>query len=185
MIDFVEPAADGRVFVFHAGEVEEEVAALVFEFVMFALGERVVPLAGLIDDLFAVAFFVQDPDHGVLFVVGGAGAEFHFGTEEGEGGSFGEEVDAPFVDAEDEDAAVEAVPVFVAEEVDVGEGVGGGEEGFPGDVLVEDYGVCIKPAGMIFSALLNNGAQEFYVHEPLCTLAVGSSHFLNDERLKV
>lgn len=80
--------------------------------------------------------------HGGLVAVGerGGGVEVRVGEEGGEEG------DGPGVDAEEEDAVVEAVRVGGAEEVDVGGWARGGEEEGEGDVRVQEDGVGVVPA---------------------------------------
>ena len=56
------------------------------------------------------------------------------------------------MDTHEEDAAVEAIPVLTAEEVDgVKERIGWREEGFEGDIGVEDDCIAVNPAARGFS----------------------------------
>ena len=56
------------------------------------------------------------------------------------------------MDTHKEDAAVEAVPVLTAEEMDgIEKWIGWREEGFKGDVGVEDDCVAVNPAATGFS----------------------------------
>ena len=60
------------------------------------------------------------------------------------------------MDTHEEDAAVESIPVLAAEEVDgIEEWIGWREEGFEGDVGVEDYCVAVNPATTYFSGNLD------------------------------
>ena len=56
------------------------------------------------------------------------------------------------MDTHEENAAVEAIPVLTAEEVDgIEEWIGWREEGFKGDIGIEDDCVAVNPAAIVFS----------------------------------
>lgn len=76
------------------------------------------PFPGLIKHIFLVAWLIQNPHHGVLFNVISKG---YFWPEERKCYGLGKEVDTPLVHMEEEDSAIVAIPVFVADVVDVGE----------------------------------------------------------------
>lgn len=142
----VEPSAHGGVFALHTGKVDEEVAGLGLALTGLSLLEGIVPFSRLVYDLLSVFFFCKNPDHGVLFVVWRFDAQLDVWPEERQGGGFSEEIHGPFIDTKKEDAAIVAVPVVVAEEVDARESVGRRKESFPGYVLVENDGVGVNPA---------------------------------------
>lgn len=149
-VDEVKPFSHGGVFVLHAWEVYEEIPGLVFVLVMLAHFKRVVPLPWLVYYVSLVLLLLEHPNHGILFEIRGAGAQFDVWTEKRQGGSFGEEIDGPFIYAHEEDTAVESEPVFVAEEVYVREGVRGWKEERPRDGGVEDDSVGVEPAACTF-----------------------------------
>ena len=115
-----------------------------FEIVLTAL-VGVVPSAGLVVDVVPELVGGEDHLEGHLAFVFGFG-ELRDVVRDAE--DFDQHAHAPLVDAQEEDAAVEAGVVVGAEEVDVVE-VLGREEDFEGDVGVQEDDVGSEPPGVI------------------------------------
>ena len=122
--------------------MDEEVAGL-DDWGIMGVFVAVIPVEWLIDDMVDILFLVEDPLHGILFSVA---AEFDVFSQRRKSGNVSKHFYTPCVDSDKEDTAVPSIPVFGADEVDVAEVFGWWEEGFPGDVGVEEDCVGVDPS---------------------------------------
>ena len=96
----------------------------------------------------------------------------------------------------EEDTAVETVPVLTAEEMDgIEEWIGWREEGFKGDVGIEDDCVAVNPAATGFSINFRRTGQEYnirglikaaiYLHNPLSPFFLWFGQLVDHQRQEI
>lgn len=101
------------------------------------------------------------------------------------------------MDTHEEDAAVEAIPVLTAEEVDgIEEWIGWRKKGFEGDIGIEDDCVAVNPAARGFSESVERTRARIdnirvlmkaavYLHNPLSPFFPWLSQFVDYKRQEI